>query len=302
MATEKKPSGSPERIPWHPAFVQAMRLELERYNDVLEFISESQLTSEPLRIDLVIIIKEPGIAIDKNIARIFKRVNILEYKSPEDYISVRDFFKVQGYAALYASLNGIDIEDMTVSLIGTRHPEELFKYLAQNKRYTVTEESPGIYRIAGGLVDMQVIESGKLPLEENLWLKALNRGLNAETASVILKEGEKRNKDPNAAAYIYAVLLANAEILEEALKMDKTGETTLDEVLERMGLVAKWEARGKAIGEAQGRVIGEKTAWEKFVSLMEQGYTADELKRMAPAGVPPFTGGIENGQDRRNNA
>jgi hypothetical protein len=290
MPTEKTPSDSPERIPWHPAFFQAVKLELEPYKGILEFISEYQLTSGPLRIDVVIVVKEPGAVIDKNIARIFKRVNILEYKSPEDYISVRDFFKVQGYAALYASLNNIDIEEMTVSLIAARYPAELFKYLAKNKRYTVTEESPGIYRIAGGLVDIQVIESGKLPLKENLWLKGLNKGLNAETASVILKEGERRNKDPDAAAYLYAVLLANAGILEEALKMDKTGETTLDEVLERMGLIAKWEAvgeaRGEAIGEARGKAIGEargkKTAWEKVVSLMKEGYTVDELERMAP--------------------
>jgi hypothetical protein len=277
MAIEKNPSGNPERIPWHPAFFQAVKMELEPYKGVLEFISEYQLTSEPLRIDLVIVIKEPGAVIDKNIAQAFKRVNILEYKSPEDYISVRDFFKVQGYAALYASLNGIDTEDMTVSLIETRYPGELFKYIAKNKRYTLAEDSPGIHRITGGLVDIQVIESGKLPLEENLWLKGLNRGLNAETASVILKAGERRNKDPDAAAYLYAVLLANAEILEEALKMDNTGETTLDEVLERMGIIAKWEA--------VGRTEGEQTAWEKFVLLMEQGYTVDQLKRMAPGGV-----------------
>jgi hypothetical protein len=60
--------------------------------------------------------------------------------------------------------------------------------------------------------------------------------------------------------------------------MDKAGEITLDKVLEEAGLTAKWEARGEA--------RGERTAWEKFVSLMEQGYTVDELKRMTPA-CPP---------------
>jgi hypothetical protein len=85
------------------------------------------------------------------------------------------------------------------------------------------------------------------------------------------------------------VLLANAEILEEALKMGKTEKATLDEVLERMGLTAKWEDRGRAKGEAIGEARGEKTAWEKVVSLMKQGYTVDDLKRMAPAGVPPFS-------------
>jgi hypothetical protein len=65
--------------------------------------------------------------------------------------------------------------------------------------------------------------------------------------------------------------------------MGKTEETTLDEVLERMGLVAKWKSVGEAIGEARGEARGEQTAWEKFISLMEQGYTVDQLKRMAPS-------------------
>jgi hypothetical protein len=81
------------------------------------------------------------------------------------------------------------------------------------------------------------------------------------------------------------VLLTNAKTIEEAVKMGKTAEPTLDEVLERMGLTAKWEAIGRDIGRAEG----EQTAWEKVLSLMEQGYTVDELKRMAPAGVAPST-------------
>jgi hypothetical protein len=72
------PSADSGRIPWHPAFVQAMRLELEPYKSILKFISEHQLTAEPQRIDLIIIMKEPGIAIDKNFAQAFRSVNIVE--------------------------------------------------------------------------------------------------------------------------------------------------------------------------------------------------------------------------------
>jgi hypothetical protein len=71
--------------------------------------------------------------------------------------------------------------------------------------------------------------------------------------------------------------------------MENGGEITLDEVLEEAGLTKKWEARGRAIGEAQGRAIGERTAWEKFIALMKQGYTVDELERMAPGGISPST-------------
>ena len=38
------------RIPWHPAFVEAIQLELQDYADFLEFKTEFQLTSEPLKI------------------------------------------------------------------------------------------------------------------------------------------------------------------------------------------------------------------------------------------------------------
>jgi len=70
-----------EKIQWHPAFYDAIKAELNGYHQHLTFIAEHQLSTEPLLIDLIII-KKP-IAI-KNIARIFLRDNILEYKSPDD--------------------------------------------------------------------------------------------------------------------------------------------------------------------------------------------------------------------------
>ena len=46
------------RIAWLPAFVQAIKCELEEYLDVLTFESEHQLTTEPLQIDILIIKKK----------------------------------------------------------------------------------------------------------------------------------------------------------------------------------------------------------------------------------------------------
>ena len=79
------------RILWHPAFVQAFRHELEGYLDMLTFESEYQLTTEPLRIDLLIIKKEKGVVIEKNIARIFRSCNVVEYKSPSDHVTIEGF-------------------------------------------------------------------------------------------------------------------------------------------------------------------------------------------------------------------
>jgi hypothetical protein len=55
--------------------------------------------------------------------------------------------------------------------------------------------------------------------------------------------------------------------------------------MEKAGLTAKWEDRGRAKWEAQVRTEGAKTAWEEVVSLMKQGYTVEQLERMAPSGI-----------------
>ena len=83
-----------ERIPWHPAFVEAIQMELLEYQDVLEFHPECQLTSEPLRIDCVVIKKAKDVVIKKNIAVIFREWNLLEYKRPGNSLSIANFYKV----------------------------------------------------------------------------------------------------------------------------------------------------------------------------------------------------------------
>ena len=92
-----------QTLGWHPAFVEAIKLELEDYGDSLVFYPEFQLTAEPLRIDCVVVKKTTDIVIKKNIAAIFREVNLVEYKSPDDYISVDDFYKDYAYTYLYAS-------------------------------------------------------------------------------------------------------------------------------------------------------------------------------------------------------
>jgi len=56
---QKQPENSEKQhIHLHPAFVEALQKELEAYKDALEFYPEFPLTSEPLRIDCVVIKKK----------------------------------------------------------------------------------------------------------------------------------------------------------------------------------------------------------------------------------------------------
>jgi hypothetical protein len=78
--------------------------------------------------------------------------------------------------------------------------------------------------------------------------------------------------------------------MQEVLAMAKEG-LPFDRWVEETGLAAKWEAqgevRGEARGVAQGVAIGEKTAWEKAIALLKQGYTVEELENLRPGDTPP---------------
>ena len=230
------------KLHWHPAFIEIIKLELEEYQDYLEFLPEYPLTSEPLRIDCVIIKKTKDVVIKKNLAVIFREINLLEYKSPDDYVSIEDFYKVYAYACLYASFEKVPMTSLTISFVESHYPENLLKHLREIRSYAVEESSHGIYTVIGDILPIQVIDSRKLSADENLWLKSLSNRLDSLSVSRIINEAAKRGKSISIRAFMNVIFQANALALKEAMKMGKAA-VTLDEVLIESGLVAKWEER-----------------------------------------------------------
>jgi hypothetical protein len=245
------------RTAWHPGFWGAIQLELDDYRDVLTFEAEHQLTSEPLKIDVVIIKKLQNVPIRKIVGRIFQTHNVIEYKSPADSISLNDYKKAQCYSLLYAAIDNVDIDDMSVSLITARKPRQLLGYL--EKRFSITSDQQGIYVVKGGFSPTQIIVSGELPEEENLWLTNLNKELTAARLTRILTEAAQHGKDTAVGDYINVVTEANAKTFQE-VSMGKE----LDRCLKELGLLDNWVAEGKSIGRAMGEAIGEARGEAKF--------------------------------------
>jgi len=265
-------------ILWHPAFVEAIQLELDEYSRDLRFIPEHPLNTEPLRIDVVIIKKSRDVVIEKNIASIFRKENIVEYKSPDDYVSVEDFYKVYGYACLYCALNKVDIKDLTLSFVESRYPRELLAHLQEVRGYTVEEKQPGIYIVIGDILPIQIIDNRKLSGNENIWLKDLDNKLDAPELHRITGEILRQGKDKAARikAYLYVVRRANLKSLQEAGKMsdcELTIDELWDELLIETGFAARWEAKGIAVGEARGE---EKKASEIAINLLKNGFSLEQ--------------------------
>jgi hypothetical protein len=154
-------------------------MELEQYREFLEFVPEYELTSAPLKIDIVVIKKLKDVAIKKNIARIFRSDNIVEFKSPTDYISVEDFYQVYGYACLYltkgeeAKVRRPSVTDLTITFVESHYPRDLIAHLERVRGYKVEKTAKGIYTVSGDIIPIQIINTSELSAEENFGLLPL---------------------------------------------------------------------------------------------------------------------------------
>lgn len=213
-----------EKLQWHPAFVAALHIEFAAELDVLEIEAEHQLGKKPMQIDVLVVKKAEGVAIRKNIGRIFQKYNVIEYKSPEDVLSVDDFYKVYGYACFYLSETGrvgeISPGDMTITFVCNHYPRRMLKHLTISRGLSVVKRGEGIYYLAGDEYPMQVIITKELSKEENYWLQNLRNDLKAgaEIRS-LLKNYEGKERDPYHQAVMDLIVRANREQIEEERAM-----------------------------------------------------------------------------------
>jgi len=280
ICVEKMEQKQPEKgIEWHSAFIEALQMELQAYQDVLKFDPEHPLASKPLKIDCVVIKKVKDVAIKKNIAAIFRGWNLLEYKSPGDYVSVDDFYKVYAYACLYKSFEKVPETGLTVSFVESHYPRKLLEHLEKERGYKIAETSPGIYTVSGDIFPMQAIDSRKLPLEENIWLKSLSDKLDLNALKKVSGEIARQEKGAPIEAYFDAISRANYETIKEAIRMG--GAQMFEKVFEEVGWTAKWEARGEARGEAQGEARGRAEGMEEAArNALAQGLSIDIVQKI----------------------
>ena len=249
-----------KRITWHTAFREAIKLELRQYRNALEFYEEHELTNEPLRIDVVIIKKKQNLHPTKPIAAIFRTWNLIEYKGPNDSLSVADFHKVVAYAHLYCSKVKPEaiqtvINDLTITFVTSIEPKKLKKYLREKCQYRLTVTEPGITLIQDAPLPMQIIERRRLKLSDNLWLASLGRDVSSDTLQYVLTEAKKVAKDDPISAYMYMLFKGNLQTIKEIVKMSDLAAFV--ETFQGMGFLEQLEAKAKAIGEALGEARGE---------------------------------------------
>ena len=222
------------KLQWHPAFSAALRITLQDEMKYLEMHEEYLLGKKPLQMDILLIKKIKNISIRKSIGRIFREHNIIEYKSPDDYLSINDFYKVYAYACLYQSdtdkVKEIDPETLTITFVCSHYPREMFRHLTNTRGIIIEDKGNGIYYLKGDPIPMQLLLTPKLSEKENYWLisrhcrsMTVARRMPARASTAVALRAYRTRKQagcsssPHPACYLIRLLCLYLVVLAEVI-------------------------------------------------------------------------------------
>ena len=152
------------RKQYHPAFCEAMTEELERNLDQIECMREYNLNSLPNRIDLLVVKKNADTELESGLGKIFRRHNLVEYRSPGQALDTEVYYRSMGYAYLYTAYQAevSSVEEVTLSFVREGKPVRLMEQF-EDWGFEIMEYESGIYHVKKrDHMDMQIIVTREL--------------------------------------------------------------------------------------------------------------------------------------------
>lgn len=252
------------KLQWHPAFDAALHIELEEDLNILDIKNEYTLSKKPMQLDILIVKKEGSRKVKKTFGHIFRQHNVIEYKSPEDYLSINDFYKVYGYTCFYQSdtekVCEIHPTELTITFV-SYYPRKMIEHLQKERNLEVRRYAQGIYHLEGDQIPMQVVVTKELSEQDYYWLQNLRTDLEGrEEINELVRRYEERKSSHYYQTVMDLIVRANKEKMEEERYMCEALHELFAEDVE------------KAAEEAAQRI----NTLNKI--LAEQNRTADIIK------------------------
>ena len=253
-------------IQWHPGFCSAVEFELRKNKNVLSFLREYPLTKGPLAADLLVVELRSPVRIENELGGIFRRYNLFEFKSPDDGLSIDDYYKATAYACLFkcsaGQVDGIPASEITLSLVRDTFPREMVNALTKFGA-RIAAEYPGIYYVrqdtvgtGAVLFPTQIVVTRELERQSHSSLRILtNRVEEADVrrflgeAAAETEQGDQNNVD----SILQVSVSANSQIYEqirrESAMCQALRELMKDEIQKDVDAgIAKGRAEGRAEG------------------------------------------------------
>ena len=283
------------RTRYHYGFYAAMKVCYDLLKARVTYEQEKQLGEDPIRLDFLIIKKDNDVTLHDPIGEFFRAVNLFEYKSPEDGLSIDDFYKAQGYGLIYKGydrkVNELPIEDMTLTLVRHSYPRELMRTLKEIG-FIIDEPYDGIYRVEGKIsIPVQIVVSSRLTDGEYDGLQLLAEGCTKEAVIHYAEKAvasEDENIKTNAGTVISICLDINEE-LGSQLKEEGTMNETIRRIFKEAFNLERQNGINEGINEANKRVATDMLKKNLPLSLIEEisKLSEDTIRSLAKnIGVP----------------
>ena len=283
QTTEKK-SKRKKTATYHEAAFAAFNYLLRKYkhNGDVELFDEHRLSKRSLKIDIMVVKKNPAVEIEESWGKIFREHNVIEYKSPvAKPVSLDVFNKViHGYTGIYASNENISLTQMTATIVCFKKPTALFEQLKSELNYKILRKDKGIYYISikgsceSKSLLIQFLVSDELE-DSVVVLKALRAKIDETTAKKVLElPVEDDEYQVSLSQWWEVMLLENREILSEEENMGRWEDVV--NTLERKGILDKWSQKKKQDWQREGMQQG----MQKMLDLLKNGISIADAEKM----------------------
>ena len=176
-------------------FVSKLKINTWGQRKALEFLPELSVSEGPMA-SFLVVKKKPLFTIKKPYALLWRKMNIVEYKSLKAPMNMHLLAKAHIYAhevlCFGTKLEPVELEDLTVSIFRQTYPRKFFKE-CKKRGVTVEKKKPGVYVVKGfSCIPTQVVV---LSLVEDPMLRSIVPGAKKEDIGRLLSFIEEERGD-----------------------------------------------------------------------------------------------------------
>ena len=223
---------NPPQNDWHSWFYTLLNILLYKFRkDHVMVLPEVKLGAMPPIADFIVVKEDSIVDLGLEVFCFFRKYNIIEFKSPDDELSIFVLWKVVGYAGFFINRDRVPDKEITLTLVRSAKPVGLFKELTKQGAKIIDGatkgSAKGIYTIENWKVDfpIQIIVSTELEGEEYAFFRTISKKPADDDIKLIVKMADKE-ADPVARQFLkeYLDKLSdmNREIIENIKRRDST--------------------------------------------------------------------------------
>ena len=199
LLSELKKLQATPKSDWHAGFEALLRIETHKYGDKIHISTEEEIGVMPPRTDYIILVRDEGLEFENEISKLFRKINILEYKNPNDALNKRVIRKVCGYANLYIGVaeheNDRPEDQVTISIFRAKKNAKLFSVMEREKTL-IRSDVPGIYYVKR-MTDLpfQIVITSELQGDKYASYRALTDRVSEQDFQHVIKAAENEETD-----------------------------------------------------------------------------------------------------------